>query len=66
MSKQVFMFVAEGEVFMKFTLDTAINPAAEMWVAGLSSDPKVIPVETDSSVDVGWTYNGTDFTAPDA
>ena len=43
-----------------------INPAAEMWVAGMKSNPVVVPVAEDSPVNVGWTYNGTDFTAPDA
>ena len=66
MSKEIFAFVADGEVFMRFTLDTAINPAAEMWVAGMKSNPVVVPVAEDSPVNVGWIYNGTDFTAPDA
>jgi hypothetical protein len=64
MSKEKFIFVTDGEVFMKFTLDTDANPAGEMWSAGLKSNPTVVSVGEDSPVDVGWTYDGTTFTPP--
>lgn len=62
MSKEKYIFVADGEVFMKLTLDTDANPAGQMWSAGLQSNPIVVKVESDSPVDVGWTYDGTTFT----
>jgi hypothetical protein len=65
MSKEKYVFVADGEVFMKFTLDTDASPAGEMWSAGLKSNPTIIQVDKNSPVDSGWTYDGTNFTAPE-
>lgn len=65
MSREKFVFVVDGEVFMKFTLDTAASPAGEMWSAGLKSNPTVIHVDLENPVDAGWTYDGTNFIAPD-
>lgn len=64
MSKEKYVFVADGEVFMKLTLDTEATPAGEMWSAGLQSNPTIVKVEADSPVDAGWIYDGTTFIAP--
>jgi hypothetical protein len=62
-----FAFVIDDEVFMTLAFsDTA--PHAEMWAAGLSSEPKVIDY---SELDVpdgplhGWIWDGTTIRQPE-
>lgn len=64
MSKEKYVFVADGEVFMKLTLDAEATPAGAMWSAGLQSNPTVVKVDPDSPIDSGWIYDGTNFTNP--
>ena len=55
MALKVFALLADGEVFMRMSLDTEQNELAPMWIAGLQSDPKVVEVtDVPHTVDTGW------------
>lgn len=65
MATKIFAFLVEGEVFMKFIMDTETNVKAPMWVAGMQSNPTVVDItDIPENVDYGWTYDGTTFTPP--
>ena len=63
-----FAFIAEGDVFGVISLDEKniqdVNDVEKRCIAGLSSDPKVIPIPLDSPVLPGWTWDGSNFVAP--
>jgi hypothetical protein len=61
-----FAFIVEGDVFGVISLDDKnpydINDVEKRCIAGLSSDPKVVPIPVDSPVVFGWTWDGSTFT----
>lgn len=58
-----FVFIIDNEVGpdLKFAVG---NPQTEALAAALSSDPKVIEIPIDSEVNMGWTWDGTNFYPP--
>lgn len=60
-----FAFVAEGDVFAVWTIDTEDTSQSaettERIVAGMMSNPIVVEVTTTANVQSGWTWNGTKF-----
>lgn len=53
--------IAESEVFGKMTiLDD--DPHRDMFFAGMSSDPICIESTSQPMVDIGWKWNGQEFT----
>jgi len=56
-----FAFIVDGDVFGVVSLDIRnpfdVNDVEKRCIAGLSSDPKVIPIEVNSPVVFGWTYD---------
>ena len=64
----VGMIVAAAIVFGVISLDDKnpydINDVEKRCIAGLSSDPKVVPIPVDSPVVFGWTWDGSTFTPP--
>jgi hypothetical protein len=60
-----FAFIVDGEVFGVISLDEN-NPydlqgVEKRCIAGLSSDPKVVPIPVNSPAQFGWTWDGTTF-----
>lgn len=66
MEPRRFVFIAGNEAFMQFTINPSVN--AEMFIAGLSSDPKVIDI-TDLGIPegpiTGWVWDGETLKAPE-
>lgn len=63
-----FAFIVEGDVFGVVSLDDK-NPndwqdVEKRCIAGLLSDPKVVPIPVDSPISFGWTWDGENFNAP--
>ena len=63
-----FAFIVDGDVFGVISLDNN-NPydgygVEKRCIAGLSSDPKVVPIPVDSPVLFGWTWDGNTFNPP--
>lgn len=58
-----FAFVIDGEVAW---INVTPN-SYEHYLAVLSSSPQIVPVpsELSSSIGLGWTYDGTNFTSPE-
>lgn len=66
MATRRFVLIADGDVFMQIQFDDETSgPAAPLWAAGLSSDPKVIEVTNMPQVVTGWTWDGVEFKAPE-
>lgn len=63
-----FAFIADGDVFGVISLDennpNDIRDVEKRCIAGLLSDPKVVPISLDSPVLPGWTWDGTNFIPP--
>lgn len=55
--------IVEGEVFGKMTLP-ADDPNFELFKAGILSNPVCIESTSYPMVDVGWTWDGTEFHPP--
>ena len=65
MATRRFVCITEGDVFMQVQFDDAIgDQRAPAWAAGLASNPTVIEVTNQPNVVPGWTWNGTEFIAP--
>lgn len=59
-----FALVVEGEVAGTVQYPTDLgNPTMEKLIAALKSDPKIVEV-FDHNIKVGWSYDGTSFSAP--
>jgi hypothetical protein len=61
--KAQFALVVEEEVFGKITL-AADDPNFEIFKAGMSSNPVCIESTDYPMVDVGWTWDGSEFHPP--
>lgn len=63
-----FAFIVDGDVFGVISLDennpNDIRDVEKRCIAGLLSDPKVVPIPTDSPVLFGWTWDGNTFNPP--
>lgn len=63
-----FAFIVEGDVFGVVSLDennpNDVKDVEKRCIAGLLSDPKVVPIPIDSQVAPGWTYKGNTFVPP--
>lgn len=63
-----FAFIVDGDVFGVISLDNNnphdVRDVEKRCIAGLSSDPKVVPIPLDSPVLAGWTWDGSNFVAP--
>jgi hypothetical protein len=55
--------IADGEVFGKMTLP-ADDPNFELFKAGILCNPVCIESTSYPMVDVGWTWDGTEFHPP--
>ena len=65
MTTRRFVCIAEGDVFMQIQFDDTLSGTnAPAWAAGLASNPTVIEVTGQPNVVPGWTWNGTEFVAP--
>lgn len=67
MAIRKFAMIADSDVFGIITLDDDpnINSNGPRISAGLSSNPKIVEISSDSNIDHhGWTWNGTDFIGP--
>jgi hypothetical protein len=63
MSQHTFAFIADGEVFFTFGIDSEADKMAPGIVAGLQSDPIVIEY-VESEVQPGWRFDGKNFIKP--
>lgn len=63
-----FAFIVEGDVFGVISLDDSnpndIRNVEKRCIAGLLSDPKVVPIPLDSAVQFGWTWEDGKFAPP--
>lgn len=61
-----FAFIVGNEAFMQVTVNPSAN--ADMFIAGLSSDPKIVDI-TDLGVPegpiTGWIWDGKTLRAPE-
>ena len=66
MAIKKFAAVAGEDVFTIFTFDDdpQVNDIGPRLAAGMASDPKIIEIDNDSNITVGWTYNGSSFIEP--
>lgn len=63
-----FAFIADGDVFGVISLDEN-NPndtrgVEKRCIAGLLSDPKIVPIPVDGPISFGWTWDGQGFNPP--
>ena len=60
-----FAFVAEGDVFGVWTIDTEDTTedtqTANRVLAGMMSNPIIVAVPDEVNVETGWTWNGSEF-----
>lgn len=58
--------VTGGDVFTLFSFeaDGTVNEHGPRLEAGMSSDPKFVPVPENLAVAPGWTWDGTSFIPP--
>jgi hypothetical protein len=66
MAIKKFAGVVDGDVFTILTVDSEYSTdespgIGERVVAGFSSDPKIVEIPSDLSVEVGWTWDGNNF-----
>lgn len=56
--KQIFAFVVDGEVFHTMVVPTSVLEAKRL-VAGLMSDPKIVPVYNNEDIlrSPNWKYD---------
>ena len=59
-----YVFVIDGEVGPDLQFEETANARSTLLAAALSSNPKVIEVEKDDPVDVGWSWDGSKFLPP--
>lgn len=64
MSQHTFAFIADGEVFFTFGIDSEADSVAPGIVAGLQSDPIVVEYN-EPDVQPGWKFDGNSFIKPD-
>lgn len=58
-----FAFVVDGDVIGTVNIPQTA-PHYDVWVAGMNSDPKVVPIPENTDVRGGWTYDGSEFQPP--
>lgn len=58
------MFVLDGEVGPDLQFDDSKSDQNAALAAALASNPIVVEVPTDSPVQLGWLWNGTEFNPP--
>lgn len=61
--KVQYAIIADSEVFGKTTL-SADDPNFDMFKAGMGSSPLCLESTHLPNVDVGWTWDGSEFHAP--
>jgi hypothetical protein len=63
-----FAFIVEGDVFGVISLDENnpydVSNVEKRCIAGLMSDPKIVPIPLDSDVMPGWVWDGQEFKPP--
>ena len=59
-----YIFVVDGEVGPDLVFEETAHAQNAALAAALSSDPKVVEVEPDSVVGIGWTWDGQNFNPP--
>ena len=66
MAIKKFAAIAGQDVFTVITIDDdpEVNEIGPRLVAGMASDPKIIEIDSDSEITVGWTYDGSSFAEP--
>jgi hypothetical protein len=65
MTSKKYVCVVDNEVFGKLVIDTTdMTDQKERLTAGFSSDPKIVEVDEESEVDVGWAWDGNSFNPP--
>jgi len=57
-----FAILVENEYVGKFGIPEAVS--MEGVIAGLDSDPRIIPISIDAEILVGSIWNGTSFQPP--
>jgi hypothetical protein len=66
MTIKKYAVIAGEDVFsiLSFNEDESVNPNAPRLVAGFSSDPKIVEIDPESFINVGWTWDGSNFNPP--
>jgi hypothetical protein len=64
MLEKKFALVAEDDVFMVLVIEEHTTDR-DMMIAGLSSNPKVVPIPEDLPVTQYWKYDGSKFYVKD-
>jgi len=59
-----YIFVVDGEAGPDLKFEETANSQNTALAAALSSNPTVVEVDIDSPVNIGWIWNGTEFTEP--
>jgi hypothetical protein len=61
-----YVFVVDGEVGPDLVFEETSSDQHLALAAALSSSPTVLEVPQGSEVELGWTWDGTNFIAPSA
>jgi hypothetical protein len=66
MTKHKYALIVDNDVFGMIEVEDnpEINPNGIRLVSGLSSDPKIVEVDSNSDITHGWNWDGTNFTPP--
>lgn len=59
-----YLFIVNGEVGPDLAFEETANVQRAALAAVLSSDPKVVEVDPESEVGIGWTWDGQNFFPP--
>jgi|DEB19_MinimDraft_3_1074340.scaffolds.fasta_scaffold01602_9 hypothetical protein len=59
-----FILVIDGESGPDLVLDDQATSQSTALCAALSSNPTIVEVSPDLQIGIGWSWDGSNFTAP--
>ena len=63
-NQERFAIVVENEVAGSVSIQSGYSQATDRIIAAYKSNPKIIPIDSDSEVGYGWTWDGQNFIGP--
>lgn len=64
MAEHKYAFIADNKVFSLFSVDET-STASGKWKAAFSSNPVGMDITAVAGVNLGWVWNGENFTSPE-
>lgn len=59
-----FAIVVGNEVAGSVSIQPGYSETTDRIIAAYKSDPKIIPISTDSEITYGWIWDGQNFIGP--